>query len=296
MISNKKIAVLGGDARQIALAEYFAARGMHVRCFGLPESADKRVQCVQSVQKAVEGVALAVLPLPASPDGKYLNMPLMQEMEAPLLSDLLDTVPQGTVVAGGKLAPSFKALAAERGVRTVDYFESEELQRKNALPTAEGAVSVLMREIPRTVCGLEIGITGFGRVAEALAGLLLAMGAKVTVIARRQEALEKAAGMGCETVLLRGDRGMIDFARQHTVIFNTVPFWLFSAAVLENMSPKALIVDLASAPGGVDANAAALHGIKVIWALSLPGKYAPITAGEIIAETVWEQMRKEGIL
>ena len=47
-----------------------------------------------------------------------------------------------------------------------------------------------------------------------------------------------------------------------------------------------MIVDLASKPGGVDFEAARKMGIKVIWALSLPGKVAPDTAGDIIGKTI----------
>jgi len=36
----------------------------------------------------------------------------------------------------------------------------------------------------------------------------------------------------------------------------------------------------------VDFDAAAQMGIKVIWALSLPGKVAPVSAGTIIKETI----------
>ena len=46
------------------------------------------------------------------------------------------------------------------------------------------------------------------------------------------------------------------------------------------------MIDLASKPGGVDFNLAKELGLKVIWALSLPGKTAPITSGEIIKDTI----------
>ena len=52
-------------------------------------------------------------------------------------------------------------------------------------------------------------------------------------------------------------------------------------------------IDLASAPGGVDAEAAERLGIKVISALSLPGKVAPETAGEIIKNTVYNIIKEE---
>ena len=223
-------------------------------------------------------------------------MPLAGELEAPRLTDIFLAAEPDAVIAGGRFTPAIKRFAEEREIRLFDYFESEELQQKNALPTAEGAISILMRELPCTVSGLSVGVTGFGRVAKTLSALLIAMGARVTVLARRQSALDEAAAMGCATVLLRGEHSTIAFSRDNAVIFNTVPYWLFSDAVLTEMSPRVLIIDLASAPGGVDANAASARGIKVIWALSLPGRYAPQTAGEIIAETVLSYMKKEGLL
>ena len=55
---------------------------------------------------------------------------------------------------------------------------------------------------------------------------------------------------------------------------------------LKHVSRDSLIIDLASKPGGVDFDTAGKLGLKVVWALSLPGKIAPVTSGEIIACTV----------
>lgn len=45
---------------------------------------------------------------------------------------------------------------------------------------------------------------------------------------------------------------------------------------------------------GVDFEAASAQGVQVIWALSLPGKTAPVSAGEIVAQTVQEIFEAEG--
>ena len=294
MLLNKKIAILGGDARQIALAEKMAELGFTVRCFGLPlrERTAKIVAC-DEWKAAVEGATTVILPLPASPDGRYLSLPLEKEKESPFLNDILEAVSHKSVLVGGKLPTSVLTLAKEKGIQVFDFCQSELFLQKNALPTAEAAVMILMREMPRTVSGLSVGVTGFGRVAMALTRLLTAMGAEVTVAARRQEALDAAAAEGCATVLLTKEEFLENFAQKQAVIFNTVPHWIFSEEILSKMEAKTLIVDLASAPGGVDSSAAAAHAIKVIWALSLPGKYAPVTAGEIIAETVLSYMKGE---
>ena len=139
-------------------------------------------------------------------------------------------------------------------------------------------------------------VTGFGRVGEALVRLLLAMGALVTVAARRDEVLSRARALGCAVIDLKAPLALADREGRFAAIFNTVPSRLFDDEVLATLSRDALLVDLASAPGGIDAEAAAARGIRTVWALSLPGKYAPQTAGELIGATVEEEMKRSGLL
>lgn len=297
MVLNRSIAILGGDSRQLSLAKRLVKEGIQIRAYGLPQrDLSSSIEYFEDWKEAIKDISAVLLPLPASSDSKHLFLPLFDVSEGPLLKELFQSVGQNVVIAGGKFSPAVKACAKEYGVRLYDYFECEELQTKNALPTAEGAIFILMREIPRTVSGLSVAVTGFGRVAKALIKLLLAMGATVTVVARKHSDIEAAKALGCKTVHLTGKEAMKTLATGQSVIFNTVPHWLFGEELLSEMSAETLIIDLASSPGGVDVNAAALHGIRVIWALSLPGKYAPVTAGEIIAESVLSHLREEGVL
>ena len=55
---------------------------------------------------------------------------------------------------------------------------------------------------------------------------------------------------------------------------------------LSKISSDCLIIDLASSPGGVDIETAARLDRNVISALSLPGKVAPDTAGDIVKTTI----------
>ena len=297
MILNRSVAILGGDSRQLSLARYLVKEGICTRVYGLPKKdLSPNIEYFEDWREAIKGACAILLPLPASSDSKHLFAPLFDMAEPLLLTDLFGAAEKGVLIVGGKFSPTVKAAAAELGLPLYDYFEREDLQTKNALPTAEGAIFILMREIPRTVSGLSVAVTGFGRVAKALVHLLLAMGASVTVAARKEADIKAARALGCKTVHLINKEALKALSEGQCVIFNTVPHWLFSEEVLCEMSPETLIVDLASAPGGVDANAAATHGIRVIWALSLPGKYAPVTAGEIIAQSVLSHLREEGIL
>ena len=69
------------------------------------------------------------------------------------------------------------------------------------------------------------------------------------------------------------------------VVFNTVPDKIIGGNELLT-AKNTLIIDLASKPGGVDMERAKDLGVKVIWALGLPGKVAPVTSGNIIKETI----------
>ena len=79
---------------------------------------------------------------------------------------------------------------------------------------------------------------------------------------------------------------LITAAENAAVIFNTVPAPIIRRDTL-TAARNCLIIDLASKPGGVDISAAKDIGTRVIWALGLPGKVAPVTAGNIIKETIY---------
>ena len=296
MHTKTKFAVLGGDARQISVAAYLLKAGKSVTVFALPKEKEiQQATHVEDWREAISGAEAVLLPLPASPDGIHVNLPLAAAQSAPRLLEIFERVGGGVPVFGGKFSPAVKAMAEQKGVLLYDYCRSEEFQLQNAVPTAEGAISVLMNTLPCTIKGLEVAVTGYGRVARALCKLLVAMGAEVTVAARKSAALQEAALAGCRTLRLEGERSVIALAKGKRVVLNTVPYWLFTEEVLRGLSKDVLLVDLASAPGGVDAQAASALGIPVIFALSLPGKYAPVSAGHIIAKTVLSALQEEGL-
>ena len=282
---TKTIAILGGDSRQLALVAYLREAGFSVYRYGLPLE-DVSISC----QEAVSGADAVVLPLPASPDGRHLHQPLMREQEVPLIEDILSYLREDALLFGGKCSPRIKEMAKQAGKNLYDYFENEELQLKNARLTAEGAISILMRESDRMIKDFPVLITGYGRIARSLTKLLVAMGARVTVIARKADAVRAARAAGATGVRLQNADSLKNAVKGQVAVLNTVPYWLLDADVLAEMEKSTLIIDLASAPGGVDGEAASALGVKVIWALSLPGKYAPKTAGEIIGETLIDMM------
>ena len=181
------------------------------------------------------------------------------------------------------LSVEAKAIAAEAGVELVDYFAREELTIRNAIPTAEGCIGILMKERSRTLWGSSILLTGFGPVGQALGVRLAALGAQVTAAAQR--ALAESFGLRSVPIDRLGQ-----IAPAFDTVVNTVPAPVLSEAVLARLRPQSFIVDLASRPGGTDFDAAQRLGHRAIHALSLPAACAPETAGEAVAQTVCDMI------
>ena len=286
-----KIAVVGGDLRQYAAAKELSTRDISVYAYGLCTKGydDERIVECSDISDALDSACAIVLPLPASLEGNVLNCPALKNTERISLDRIVDSMPSDAVLFGGRIPESITVRAQGKGITVNDYFLSERLQIKNAYITAEAAVSIAMNSLDKCIKGAQMAITGTGRIARLLAELLLNLGAYVTVAARNADMLVYFELMGCKTVKMEG-RWSDGFTHGYDIIFNTVPTWLFDRRFLESVDRQTLIIELASAPGGIDICAARELSSNVRWASSLPGKYAPYSAGMLIAECIAEEL------
>lgn len=283
--------VLGGDMRQGKLAQLLAEDGHRVHTYALEDGAAPAPGLTaEPGLSGAEQADCVVLPLPVSSGGGLLNAPLSRL--SPPLTEILAPLSPGQMLCGGRVDPVTAALAAERGLTVRDYFAREELAVANAVPTAEGAIQIAMEQLPITIHGARVLVVGFGRVGRALAPRLQALGARVTVAARRYEQRSLAQSMGLGTE--RADR-LPDWLCGYDLVVNTAPARVLGVEELSALKEGALVIDLASKPGGVDMAGAAALGVRVVWALSLPGKVAPVSAGRYIMDTVYHIMEELGI-
>ncbi len=276
-----EFAVVGGDMRIVKLAELLSGDGHSVRTFGLERGESGRLLCSGSLREAMEGARYVILPLPAL-TGDRINGPLAKREIT--LREFTDALAPGKVVLAGKAGDALREGARLRGAEVLDYFEREELTVKNAGATAEGAVEILMRELPVTLMGSHILVVGFGRIGKLLALKLRALGADVTCSARKSSDRAWIEALG----LRPADTGRLtDILPGLDAVVNTVPAKVLGERELAVIPDTCLCLDLASKPGGVDFEAAKAMGTHVIWALSLPGQVAPVTAGEAIRDAIY---------
>ena len=297
-MNETKIALIGGDARQTVTAAHLCDVGFEVAGFGFGGWGGEMngITRCEELDSALRGARAVIAPLPISRDTETLYCPLGSAREQGIsLDGFISSLPEGSVLIGGNLPESIAEAAAARGVRVRDFFRLEEIGVLNAVPTAEGAIAIAMRELPITICGAEIHIIGFGRIGKVLARTAAAMGARVVVWARRSSDLAWIRVFGYEGRQLVDLVAAEDPFGSAAVIFNTAPTLLLTREVLARTDTGVLIIDLASAPGGVDREAAEQRGIRVIWALALPGKTAPVSSGRIISEGIFGILQADGI-
>lgn len=284
------ISVIGGDMRQITLVHELRRDGYTVLLYGFDaDSSDTELESEQNIDFALNA-DIIILPVPVSFDGETVNMPFSKNKLT--IQDLLSKINPLSLVFGGRIQKSIAKELENRKIAFRDYMNREELAVLNAVPTAEGAIEIAMSETPITLHGSKCLVLGYGKIGKILSSMLSGIGAQTYVEARKYADLAMIEGHGCESVPLCELKKRI---HEFNIIFNTVPSMILPEELLRNVNKNALVIDLASKPGGVDFDAAKHLGIKVIWALSLPGKVAPVTSGKIIKDTIMNIMTELGV-
>jgi len=281
-MNYKKFTIIGGDLRSIKLANLLAAEGNLVNIYGFKKAGfELGIEESEDLRLAIDESDVVIGPLPCSNDNETINAPF--HVEKIYINDVFKIMSKNQLFLAGRISEKIVHLAQIYNVYTIDILEREEMAILNAIPTAEGAIQIAMEDMPITLHNANICILGYGRIGKILAKMLDSLGAKVFVEARKFSDLAWIKAFGYEAIALGDLKNKLS---KMDVIFNTIPYIVLDLEMLNEINRECLIVDLASKPGGVDFDKAKTLGIKVIWALSLPGKVAPVTAAKFIKETI----------
>ena len=259
------ILIVGGDKRQLALADMLKEKGHSVSLRGFEK--------LGYADEPVDSPAAVFLPVPyRNPDGS---------MKAPFsdkrldLADIVCRYPQSVYYLGGFDAAAREALGGQ--IRYIDMLADEAFLVRNAWLTAEGAVCAFLQHSESALCDLNCVVTGYGRIAKFLCRLLVTHGAQVTATARRDRDL---ALIETERIHAVNTRNLIRILPAADVIFNTVPWHIFKEEELKRIRADATLVELASPPYGMDMKLAEEMGVNVRLEPGLPGRYFPVSAAK----------------
>ncbi|WP_366921736.1 dipicolinate synthase subunit DpsA [Metallumcola ferriviriculae] len=283
ILAGKSIVVLGGDRRQLFLMENLVRKGIMVTAVGFSkELLPKGVDFSTEINSVLEHASAIILPMPGIDNHGQIKV-AFSEKPLRLTHENLRNIPKNVPVLVGAANEQLKQWSKDYGFKLIEIANDDQLAILNSIPTAEGALALAMNESPITLHGSFVIIFGFGRVGVTLARLSKSMGADTWVAARKPSALARASEMGCGQILMAE---MDTILSRADFIFNTVPQLVLGQKAIDYLPPSAVIIDLASAPGGVDFQYAQEVGIKALLVPGLPGKVAPKTAGEMLARVI----------
>lgn len=284
MRDKDKFLVIGGDSRQLYMADYLESLGYKVQIYGLPES--QRI-CCRNINDEIKNSENIVLPLPVSKDGKFIFSTVHMKEK---IDDFVAMFNGSHRIFAGMVSNTLRAKLESKGSRVYDYFKREDVTVMNAVPTVQGILKAIIDNVEYTINSSKIAVLGYGRIGTVTADILSSIGAKVTVCARKSSDLAKAITKGYDVCKTENFK---IYAEEYDIIINTVPSVILNREVLTAVRKECLIIDVASAPYGTDFAVASELGLNAILCSSLPGKTAPKTAGQIIANGVLNIIREE---
>ena len=209
------------------------------------------------------------------PDVTHLLLPVPATLPAESLENTLALLPPEVTLLGGNLD------RYSCPCRKLDLLKDETYLAENAAITADCALRLAGQHLGVLFRCCPVLVIGWGRIGKCLSGMLAALGADVTVAARKESDQAMAGALGYGTAGLSG----LPLPR-FRLIFNTAPAPVLSAQQLQTCPRNCVKIDLASSRG--------LEGDDVIWARGLPGKMLPESSGKLIADTVLRLISKEG--
>ncbi|SEF59594.1 dipicolinate synthase subunit DpsA [Paenibacillus sp. UNC499MF] len=288
MLTGAEVVFIGGDARQLEVIDKLIELDASVTLIGF-DNLQKPFGGAAGKQlspEALEKADALVLPVVGTDEQGRVEG-IFSGSELTLTAELLGALPKHAVIYTGMAKPYLKQLCAAQGLRLVELLERDDVAIYNSIPTAEGALMIAIQNTDITIHGSQSMVLGFGRTGLTMARTLQGLGAKVKVGVRKPEHFARALEMGFTPFYTRElyqEVGNID------LLFNTIPTMIVTAQIITNIPHRAVLIDLASKPGGMDFRFAEKRGIKAMLAPGLPGIVAPKTAGRILANTLSQLM------
>lgn len=285
---NKKISIIGGDLRIVKLAEMLIKEKYEIAVYGLDEAETlnncNEVKKCENIRELMDFSDIIVGPIPLTSNNKNINMTFSEKEIT--IKELFENMDGKTFIAG-RIDEEIKKININNVY--IDLLKREELTVLNTISTAEGAIQIAMQETERTLHGSNVLVMGFGRISKVLSKMLKGIGANVYCETTNNVKCAWIKAYGYEPVLLNDLKEKL---KDFNIIINTIPHIILDETNLKLLRKDCVIIDLASNPGGVDKKEATKQGVKLIKALSLPGKVAPITSAEYIKDTL-ENILKE---
>ena len=288
---STSFSIIGGDLRTIKLAKMLANEGNKIYTYGLEKAEELKdnsnIIFTEKISKAIpKDVEVVIGPIPFTSNGININAPFGEKEIS--IREMIHYL-EGKILIAGSISPEIYDMANDEYIEIIDIMKREELAVLNTISTAEGAIEIAISNTNKIIHGSEVLILGFGRIGKVLARKMAGLSAKVTCAARKDEDLAWIRAYGHKETNINA---LGENLSQYDIILNTVPHLVLNKERLQYVKKDALLIDLASNPGGIDKKEAKELNLKLVWALALPGKVAPVTTAEFIKDTIYNIIKE----
>lgn len=282
MSKKGNISIIGADLRQIYMIKSLYDKGYTIYTYGINNDlVTDKIRKTSSLHEAMQESNILICPIPFSRDNKdiaFLNL-----YEDKNVKHFMEGLNEKHILFAGLIPDYLSSYCNRNKIINYDFMKMNDVAILNAIATAEGTVVEAIKRSTVNLHGSKSLVLGFGRCAQVLASKLKALDVNVYISARNKDDIAFAIAYGYQGILLDNlekDLNSFDF------VFNTIPAMILTRNKLEKLSPYVTIIDIASAPGGLDFDAAESLNLNASLCLGLPGIYSPKSSGEILADVI----------
>ncbi|GAA0448792.1 dipicolinic acid synthetase subunit A [Virgibacillus sp. AGTR] len=288
---SQTIAVIGGDARYLELIRQLQSlTDTTIVLVGFDKLEQGFTGLKQlDVHELIPGQLDAVILPITGIDNEGRVEAVFSEKPIYLTAEWFKELPSSSIVFTGITNDYLRDVIKQANIKLVPLLDRDDVAIYNSIPTAEGTIMMAIEHTDFTIHSSRVMVVGFGRVGNTVANKFSSLGAKVSVSATRIKDLARITEMGLSAVPLEE---LSTKMHNCDLLINTIPAPVIEKEAIKHLPSHAVIIDLASKPGGTDFKYAEQRGIKAILARSLPGIVAPKTAGKILADVVKQFVQK----
>ena len=281
MSTHFNLGVFGGDKRQVYMAKAFLDKGYRVFTYRLIEPV-VHDNCItlHAPEELFHKCDVLIGPIPLTRD--HISIASAGTIDLNI-ANFTTNLTKNHILIGGIIPSSLVEHCQTKQIPYFDLMQDEKITILNAIATAEGAIMEAIKVSTINLHGSTCLVLGYGRCAKVLAAKLKAMDACVIVAARSEEALAYAEASGLKTINLNKIKDILSSCH---FIFNSIPALVLDQDHLCFVNEDVTIIDVASAPGGVDYEYAMKKGLTAKLCLGLPGKVSPRTSAEILVTKI----------
>lgn len=262
------ITILPGDKRMEYTAESLEKRGgkMCSSLAGIPDS------------------GYVVCGIPFTKDGVMVNI---TTPDPPSIRCFLGMLTSRHILIGGNLPKDVVTYCTNHGIKYYDVTASPSFVSKNARLTAEGLLIPLLSHTSFSICDCKTLLIGYGNCGREIADILQLFTEELYIYDINSYTMKAAKSKHLKTISEQEIQNLSPKLRHINTIINTSPVNPFHTRIWGSFPEDCTVFNIAS----FSLNVPLPISEQIINCPGIPGKYAPKTAGNIIAKEICEHFK-----